>query len=92
MVGTTAIDFDIVDRGRAAVEARAGRERRLQPRLALLALQAFEHRGLFAADVGARAAVDEQVEIIARSGGILAEQAGGIGLGDGACERLGLDG
>ncbi len=65
IVGTTAIDLDIVDRGRAAVEAGAGRERRLEARLALLALEAFEHRGLFAADVGAGAAMDEAVEVVA---------------------------
>ena len=59
--------LDIVDGRRAAVEARACRERRLQPRLALLALKAFEHRRLFAADVGAGAAVDEQVEVVARA-------------------------
>ena len=50
--------LDIVDGGRAAVEARTCRERRLQARLALLALEAFEHRRLFAADVGTRAAVN----------------------------------
>ena len=72
--------LDIVDRGRAAIEAsRPGR--RLQTR-ARLALQAFEHRRLFAADIGAGAAVDEQVEVVARARGILAEQAGVIGLGN----------
>jgi hypothetical protein len=40
MVGATAIDLDVVDRGRAAIEARAGRERRLEARLALLAFEA----------------------------------------------------
>ena len=49
--------LDVVDRGRAAVEAGAGRERRLQARLALLALEAFQQRRLFAADVGAGAVV-----------------------------------
>src|SRR6476661_5419459 len=67
--------LDVVDRGRAAVESGAGGERRLQPRLALLALEAFEHRHLFAADVGARAAMDEEVEVVTRSGGVLAQQA-----------------
>src|SRR5690242_2372746 len=57
--------LDVVDRSRAAVEARASRERRLEARLALLALEAFEHRHFFAADVGPGAAVDEDVEIIA---------------------------
>src|SRR5690349_8205348 len=62
----------IVDRGRAAIEARAGRKWRLQPRLALLALEAFKHRRFFAADVGAGAAVDEQVEVVAGAAGALA--------------------
>lgn len=47
--------FDIVDRGRAAIEADIGREWRLQPRLALLAFEAFEERCLLAADIGAGA-------------------------------------
>ena len=75
--------LDIVDRGRAAIEPRAGRERRLEARLALLALQALDHRGLFAADIGARAAVEEDVEVVARAAGVLAEQPGVIGLVDG---------
>src|SRR3546814_14827301 len=49
--------FDIVDRGRATVKADSCRERRLQARLALLALQAFDLGGLLAADIGARAAM-----------------------------------
>src|SRR5262245_36341078 len=82
--------LNIVDRGRAAIEAGAGRERRLQARQALLALQALDHRRLFAADVGAGAAVDEQIEVVARTRGILAEQPGVICLGDRFPERLGL--
>ncbi len=65
MVGATAIDLDIVDRGRAAIEADIGREWRLQPRLALLALEAFEQRCLFAADIGAGAVMDVDVEVLA---------------------------
>src|ERR1700722_11619477 len=38
--------LDVVDRGRAAVETDIGRKRRLQPRLALLALKALQQRGL----------------------------------------------
>src|SRR5260370_27787683 len=44
--------FNVVDRGRAAVEADIGREWRLQARHALLAFQALPERGLFAADEG----------------------------------------
>src|SRR3546814_9921519 len=39
--------FDVIDRRRAAVEPRPRRKWRLEARLALLALEAFEHRGLF---------------------------------------------
>ena len=60
MSGTTAIDLDVVDRGRAAIEADIGRERRLQPRLALLAFEAFEQRRLLAADIGAGAVMDDR--------------------------------
>src|SRR5690606_12431875 len=48
------------------------------------------HRGLFAADVSARAAVHENVEVVARSGGVLAQQASVVGLGHGREQRLGL--
>src|SRR5690606_32238788 len=82
--------LDVVDGRRAAVEARAGRKRRLQARLAFLAFEAFDHRGLFAADVSARAAVHENVEVVARSGGVLAQQASVVGLGHGREQRLGL--
>src|SRR5690606_10487884 len=82
--------FYVVDRGRAAVEPGAGRERRLEARLALLAFGALDHRGLFAADVGPGAAVDEDVEIEARTGGVLAQQAGVVSLGDRGEQVLGL--
>src|SRR5690606_27403391 len=72
--------LDIVHRRRTAIEACAGRERRLQARLALLAFEALDHRGLFAADVGSRAAVNEHVEVVARSGRILAEEARVVSL------------
>src|SRR3546814_17185631 len=65
---------------------RPRRKWRLEARLALLALEAFEHRGLFAADIGARAAMDEDVEIIARAARVLAAEALAIGLGDGGKE------
>ena len=58
--GATAMRFDVVDRGRAAIEADIGRERRLQPRQALLAFEAFEQRGFFAADIGAGAVMDDR--------------------------------
>jgi hypothetical protein len=53
----------VVDRGRLAVQAEAGRERRLEARLALLALERLEQRGFFAADVGAVAVVRESSKL-----------------------------
>ena len=74
--------LDVVDRGRAAVEADRRRERRLQARLALLAFEALEQRRLLAADIGAGAAMQVDVEIVARAAGVLADQAGLVGLVD----------
>ena len=52
----------VVDGRRLAVQAEAGRERRLEARLALLAFQRFEQRSLFAADVGTKAVRRMQLE------------------------------
>src|SRR4029077_12476033 len=74
--------LDVVHRRRAAIEAGAGRERRLQPRHALLAFEAFEQRSLFTADIGAGAAMDVKIEVPARAAGVLAQEAGFVGLAD----------
>ena len=60
MSGDDGDGLDVVDGGRRAVEPDIGGERRLQARLALLAFEALEQRRLLAADVGARAVVDEK--------------------------------
>jgi hypothetical protein len=49
--------LDIVDGGGAAIEPHIRRERRLEPRHALLAFEAFQQRRLLAADIGAGAVV-----------------------------------
>jgi len=82
--------LDIVHRRRAAIETGPRRERRFQPRLALLALEALDHRGFLAADIGAGAAMDEDVEIIAGFRGILADQPRVIGFLDGGLHDLGF--
>src|SRR3546814_13776156 len=74
--------LDVVDGGRAAVEADGGRERRLQARLALLAFQAFQQRGLLAADVGAGAAVQVDIVVVAAATGVLADEDGVVGFVD----------
>jgi hypothetical protein len=53
----------VVDRGGLAVQAEARGERRLEARLALLALEGLQQRRLLAADVGAEAVVGVQLEV-----------------------------
>ena len=69
--------LDVVDDGRLAEQPDLDRERRLVARLAALALDRFEERGLLAADVRAGAAPDLDVEAAARAQDVVAEQAGG---------------
>ena len=61
--------LDVVDQRRALVEALVGGERRLEARVAALALERVEQAGLLAADVGALAAVDDQRRTSGRSRG-----------------------
>ena len=79
MSGTTAIELDVVDRGRAAVEADISGKRRLQARLALLAFEALQERGFLAADIGAGAVVDDDIEGEVVNV-VLADEPGLIGL------------
>src|SRR5579863_2279603 len=81
--------LDIVDGGRTAEQTDIGREWRLQPRLALLAFEAFEQRGLFAADIGAGAVRNVEVERPAVDV-VLADQLGLIGLIDRGLQMLAL--
>src|SRR5690606_22991729 len=79
----------IVDRGRTAIEADIGGERRLQARLAFLAFEALEQGRLLAADIGACAVVDIDIEIVAVLV-VLADQLRVIGLIDRALQGLAL--
>ncbi len=81
--------FDIVDRRRAAVETDIGRERRLQPRHALFAFEAFQQRRLFAADIGACAMGHVKIEWKAVDI-VRADQLGLIGLIDCGLQMLAL--
>ena len=82
MVGMTAMVSTLLTVRRPAVEADRRRERRLEPRLALLALEALEQPGLLAADIGAGAAVQVDLVVVARAAGVLADQARRVGLVD----------
>jgi hypothetical protein len=80
--GRDSDSLDVGDGRRAAEEADVGREGRLEARLALLALDALDERGLLAADVRARATVEVDVERVAGPARVLAEVAGLVRLGD----------
>src|SRR5262249_6344192 len=88
-IGSDRDRLDVVDGGRAAIEADVRREWRLQARLALLALEAFQQRGLFATDIGAGAVGDVEIERPAIDV-VLADQLGLIGLIDRRLQMLTL--
>ena len=79
---------DVVDHGRLAEQALDGRQRRLGTDLAALAFQAFEQRSFLAANVGARAQANIQIELFAAARDVLAQVALFVGDGDGALHRL----
>ena len=74
----------VVDDGRLAEQAFDRRQRRLGADLAAPAFQALEHRGLFAADVRARAQAHIQIESLAAAGDVRAQIAVFVGDRDGA--------
>ena len=90
-VGDVRKRLDVVDQGRPAVEALDRGEGRLQPRVAALSLERVEQRRLLAADVGAGAAVDDQLDLLAAAEDVLAEEARVIGLLDGGVEDVALE-
>src|SRR3954465_5446082 len=78
-------------RGRlAALAPDRGEERRLGARVAALALERVEQRRLLAADVGAGAAVDPELERVVGAEDAVAEVALGPRLLDGLLEARGL--
>ena len=81
--------LDIIDGGGGAIEPAVCGERRLEPGLALFAFKAFEQRRLLAADIGACAVVNVEVEIPAVVV-VLANEPCVIGLGDRRLEALAL--
>ena len=83
--------LDVVDDRRLAEQPDLDRERRLVARLAALALDRLEERRLLAADVGAGAAPELDVEGEARAQDVVTEEAGFAGAVDGVGHaRLGL--
>ena len=79
--------LDVVDDGRAHVQAKHGREvRRLDTRVRPLALERLDEAGFLAANVRARAAVHVDLKIVAGAANAPAEEALGPGLVDGSVE------
>ncbi len=78
----------VVDGRRLAIEPVARRKGRLEARLALLALERVEERGLFTADVGAVAGVGVKLEAVARAEDVLADIARGARFGQRLLELL----
>src|SRR5262249_7015661 len=70
----------VVDRRRRTVQTKVGRERRLEARLAGLALERVQHRCLLAADVRARADKRVDVEVDPAASDVFAEEPCCIGL------------
>ncbi len=68
--------LDVVDDRRHAVEPLDRRKRRLQPRLAALALERVEQRRLLAADIRAGAAMNGDLEIVTAAEDVLADVSG----------------
>ena len=84
--GDRRVALCVVDGRRLTVETEGSRERRLEARLALLALERLEQRGLFTADVGAGAHERVEVEVDAAALYVLAEQPRLVGLLHGGLE------
>jgi len=75
--------LDVVDDGGAHVEPEHGGEiGGLDARVGALAFERFDQPGFLAADVGARAAVNVDFEIVAGAANALAEKVFRLGLGN----------
>jgi len=82
--------LDVGDGRRATEDTDGSREWGLQAGLAGLALERLNKGGLLTADVGAHTTVDVDVKVVARAARVLADQAGLVGLLDGALEDRSL--
>lgn len=78
--------LDVGDSTGASEKTDGGGEWGLQTRLAGLAFEGFDKRGFLSTDVGAHSTVDEYVEVVASSAGVLADQACLVGFVDGPLE------
>src|SRR4029077_14782933 len=81
--------LDVIYNGRLAEQASLGGERRLVARLAAVALNRIEQRGLFAANVRARASAQLDVKAKALAQDVIAQQSISTSLVDGVPQPLG---
>ena len=79
----------VVDDSRLAEQTRQRRDRRLRADHPALALEALQHRGLLAADVGTRADPDLEVERQVGAEHRRTEHTAAVGDLDGGAQRLG---
>src|SRR5262249_17394021 len=83
--------LDIIYGRWAAIESHIGRERRLEPWQAFLSFETFQKGGFLAADIGASAVMDDDVEVEAMNV-VLADELGVVGLLDRRFEPLAFAG
>ncbi len=89
-MGNAGQGLDIVDNRRAGEDTDHGGEGRLEAWKPPLALDGFDESRLLSADVGAGAAVDMDLEIVAAADDVLPEEVLAPSLGDCSFEDLGL--
>ena len=80
--------LQVIDDRRAAIETDDRRERRLEAWIAALALQRLQQRALLAADVGSRAGMHGDLQIVAAAEDILSKQSRRVGFLHGALDLL----
>lgn len=88
--GSDGDGLDVRHGAGAAEEADSGREGGLEAGFTGLALEGLDQRGFFAADVGAHAAVQVDIEVVAGAAGVFADEAGFVGFLDGALQDGGF--
>lgn len=74
--------FDVSHGRRATEQTDISGERRLQSRLALFAFDGFDQTGLFTANVCTGTAMNVDIEIVAATACVLADQSSGVSLVD----------
>lgn len=91
--GSTAHDgradgdgLNIGDGAGAAEQTNGGGEGGLQARLAGLALDRLDERGLLTTDIGTHSAVDVNIEVVACAAGVLTDETSLVGFVDGPLE------